>query len=294
MSRRALLLVPVLLICLACLLAGCPQPQDRGAPGAGEYTPPPESKTSRTGASEDGGELTVFAAASLTECLDEFAKGFEARQQGTRVKASYAGTQELLVQLKQGARCDVFASASQGHMEEAVEAGVVTNPQEFARNRLCVVTDKKGGKVGTLKDLATEGVRVVVAVDTCPAGKYTRKCWEKMAGAAQFGADFVEAVERNVVSEETNVKLVVSKVKLGEADAGFVYVSDAKGVDVGVVQLPADVQVEATYTVGVGKEAMQPDLAEAYIAGLLGAEGRKCLEAAGLETVEAGGATDKQ
>lgn len=287
MSRHALPLVPVLLICLACLLAGCPQPQDKSTPGAGEYTPPPGSKTSGRGASQDGGELTVFAAASLTECLDEFATGFEAQQQGTRVKASYAGTQELLVQLKGGAKCDVFASASRGHMEEAVEAGVVTDARELARNKLCVVTDKKGGKVKTLKDLATEGVRVVVAVDTCPAGKYTRKCWEKMAGTAEFGADFVKAVERNVVSEETNVKLVVSKVELGEADAAFVYISDAKGVDVGVVKLPEEIQVEATYMVGVGKEAPQPELAEAYIDSLLGPEGKRCLEAAGLEAVAA-------
>lgn len=293
MSLRRLFVVVLALLAL-CALVGCPKPQEAGTePPTGDVIAEPPDAVNAEQPAETGktSELALLAAASLTDCFDELSKSFEAQSAGVTVKANYSGTQELKVQLEQGAKCDVFASASKSHMDDLVKAGLVTDAREFATNKLCVVADKKAGKVKSIKDLGTKGVRVVVAVDTCPAGKYTRKCWEKMAADKDFGADFVKALEANVVSEETNVKLVVSKVEMGEADAAFAYASDAKGEDVAMLDLPETIQVEAIYMVGVGKEAAAPDLAKAYIDLLMGPEGAKCLEDAGLKP--AGGAAEK-
>jgi len=288
------LLVAALALVALCALAGCPRsPDSAKEPPAGDVIAEPPDADTNTQPAEAAkpSEMALLAAASLTDCFDELSKSFEAQNTGARVKASYAGTQELKVQLEQGAKCDVFASASKSHMDDLVKAGLVTDAQKFATNELCVVADKKDARVKSIKDLASKGVHVVVAVDTCPAGKYTRRCWDKMKADPAFGADFVKAVEANVVSEETNVKLVVSKVAMGEADAAFVYVSDARGEDVTVIELPASVQVEATYMVGIGKEAASPDLARAYIDLLMGPEGAKCLQDAGLKP--AGGAAER-
>jgi len=166
--------------------------------------------------------LTVFAAASLTEPLDSIAEAFEGSHPNTRVRASYAGTQELRLQVEQGGACDVFVSASQAHMNALVKGGHVLEPRVFAYNGLCAITDPGSETVSGLADLSRDAVRIVVATETCPAGAYTRQCWAKMQQEEAFGEEYVAELKMNVVSEETDVKLVLSKVVIGEADAGFV------------------------------------------------------------------------
>jgi len=231
-------------------------------------------------------ELTVLAAASLTECIDAFVTQFEASHPDIKVKANYAGTQELRIQVEQGAPCDVFLSASKSHMEALTEGGHVKDTRVLAHNKLCVITDRKGGKVKQLGDLTQEGLRVVVATAECPVGRYTRDCWANMSEAEDFGAAFIAGLQRNVVSEETNVKLVVSKVALGEGDAGFVYASDALGQDVDVIGLPEEIQVRATYMIGIGSETSVPDQATTFIEALLGEPGEEALASVGLELPE--------
>lgn len=227
-------------------------------------------------------KLIVFAAASLTECLDDLAAEFEKDNPDVQIKANYAGTQELRIQVEQGATCDVFISASQHHMEALVAEGHVVEPQVIAHNTLCVAVDPHSKAVTSLADLAKPGVRVVVATPTCPAGRYTRECWKKMGAAAEFGPRFVAGLTRNVVSQETNVKLVLAKVVLGEADACFVYSSDVLGQRVTRLDLPESVQVTATYFAGRGKDSPHPQVARRYLHALLGKPGAAALAAAGL------------
>lgn len=267
-------LAVTMLVTLALLLvSGCPRPATRSeSPGPQSAAPPTV--------------LTVFAAASLTEPLEQFNQLFRQSHPRLDSRLNLAGTQELKIQLEQGAQCDVFVSASPKQMDQLVEAGLVTNAEELARNALCVVTEPGSKTVTRLPDLAKKGVRLVVAVPGSPIGKYTRECWEKMIKSRAFGVHFVSEMESNVVSEETNVKLVLSKVLLGEADAGFVYVSDARGKKVDVIALPAEVQVVAKYSLGRCAGSKQAALADEYVKGLLSPEGQKVLQAAGFQPAE--------
>jgi molybdate transport system substrate-binding protein len=223
--------------------------------------------------------LTVLAASSLTEAFDDLSSRFQRIYATTQIRSSFAGTQELRVQVQHGAYCDVFASASKDDMDALVKAGLVKNPKVLAYNRLCLIAYPNQGKVAHLSDLSKPGVKLVVGVPTSPIGKYTVQTMEKMAADADYGSAFVSKVKANVVSEETNVKLVLTKVKLGEADAGFVYASDAKGQNVKVITLPQDIRVRATYLIGLGARSKQVAWAQYLINYLLGPSGTGVLKA---------------
>jgi len=232
--------------------------------------------------------LTMMAASSLTEAFTDLGNRFQKIYTTTQIKSSFAGTQELRVQVQQGAYCDVFASASKDDMDALVKAGLVKNPKVFAYNRLCLVTYPRQSKVAHLSDLSKPGVKLIVGVPNSPIGKYTVQTFQKMAADADYGAAFVSKMKANVVSEETNVKLVLTKVKLGEADAGFVYASDAIGQSVKVITLPQDVRVKATYLIGLGARSKQPAWAQYLINYLLGPSGTGILKARGFEPAHAG------
>lgn len=216
--------------------------------------------------------LRVFAASSLTEVCDELAPAFEAAHPGTKIQATYAGTQELRVQLEQGAQCDVFISASKQDMEALTKQQLVTHPQILATNKLCVIV-WPGSKVKTLQDLVAPQTKIVIAVPSSPIGRYTRQAFEKIGESSEFGAEYLRTLHQRVVSEETNVKLVLTKVELGEADAGFAYTSDVIGHKVIALELPASVQVQATYLLGLGLAGKDSLLAEDYLRYLLSNDG---------------------
>lgn len=232
--------------------------------------------------------LTVLAASSLTEAFDSLSARFQKVYSSTRIRTSFAGTQELRVQVQHGAYCDVFASASKDDMDALVKAGLVKSPRVFAYNRLCLITYPGQSKVAHLSDLSKPGVKLIVGVPTSPIGKYTVQTFHKLANDQDYGEAFVAKMKANVVSEETNVKLVLTKVKLGEADAGFVYVSDAIGQGVRVTNLPPDVRVKATYVIGVGARSRQPAWAQGFINYLLGPSGANVLRARGFEPARLG------
>jgi molybdate transport system substrate-binding protein len=263
------------------LLCGCkaperPAPPSPDAPAkAAAKAPAPDPTEKRV--------VTVFAAASLTEALEQAVAKVMAEHPDLDVKPVFAGTQELLTQLDQGARADVFVSASDQDMKTAVEKGFCKTSRPFAENYLCVAA-AKDGPVKTLEDLSKPGVKLLVAVGECPVGHYTRMCWAKMGEVDAFGPRFVADLHRNVCSEETNVKLVLSKVELGEADAGFVYESDALvgGDKVVKLDLPADVAVKATYSLGLCAEAENPEGGQVVIDAICGDLGKQALEASGI------------
>ncbi|MDP8957819.1 MAG: molybdate ABC transporter substrate-binding protein [Actinomycetota bacterium] len=220
-------------------------------------------------------EVVVLAAASLTEAFQELGSAFEAESGGARVTFSFAGSQQLAGQIVQGAPVDVFASADPRQMEVAVEARRISGPPAvFARNVLAIAVEP-GNPLGIqgLADLARPGVVVVLAAEQVPVGSYTRRTLEQ-AGVAVAPA-----------SLENDVRAVLAKVALGEADAGIVYASDivaAEG-DVEGIRIPDEDNVAAEYRIARMADAPQPGGAEAFIAWVLSEQGRAVLARHGFE-----------
>ncbi len=231
------------------------------------------------------GDLTVLAAASLSKPFDDLGAEFEKQNPGIKYKGSYAGTQELLAQMESGAKADVFASASEEHMSAAVVKKLVREPKAFATNSLCIAVSPHAANVTSLKDLAKPGVKVVVAVEKSPIGKYTRKVLDKIAADKGFGPDVVKGIKANVKSEETDVKLVLSRVSLGEADAGFVYKSDAvsAGDKVRLIEIPGELNVTASYPLAVCATAPNPDPAAKFVELVLSQQGQDILRKYGFQ-----------
>lgn len=172
--------------------------------------------------------LTVFAAASLTDAFRDLGRALERAHLGLTVRFNFAGSQQLALQLEQGAPADVFASADQHWMDYAAEKGLLAGAGIiFARNRLVAIVPRANpARIGGLADLARPGTKLVMAAAAVPVGRYSREMLGRLAHAPDFPARYVRLVRANVVSEEENVKAVVAKVQLGEADAGIVYRSD--------------------------------------------------------------------
>ncbi len=225
--------------------------------------------------------LTVFAAASLTDAFDEIARAFE-RERGVRVRVQYAGSQQLAAQLEQGASADVFASADARWMDFVRARGMLADSARvFARNALVVIVPKTNpGRIDRLGDLDRRGVKVIVGAEAVPVGAYAREALRRMSESGAFGPDFASQVLRNVVSQEENVRSIVSKVQLGEADAGLVYRSDvtrATARHVRVLELPAATNVLASYPLAVLKDSPSPDLARQFVQRVLSPDGQAVL-----------------
>jgi len=240
------------------------------------------------GAAADSGSttsttLTVFAAASLNRVFPAIADQFNRAHQDVRVRFSFAGTDALVAQIEQGAPADVFAGASAKYGEELSTKGLVEAPRPFATNRLVfVLPPGNPAGIGSLQDLARPGIKLVIGAETVPVGSYTRKVLANLD--ALYGPTYSRAVLENVVSNEDNVEGVLTKVRLGEADAGFVYVTDSKAVGAAVktVQLPPEAQAIATYPIAVIRSRPHLRLARLFEEFVLGSTGQRLLENAGF------------
>jgi molybdate transport system substrate-binding protein len=239
----------------ALVLAGCGGDDDSGS-GSGAATP---------------AEVTVFAAASLTAAFTEIGEQFTIANGGAKVTFNFAGSQALATQIQQAAPADVFASADLANMDKVKDQ--TGTPRNFASNQLQIVVEQGNPKnVATVEDLANPDLKVVLAAPEVPAGKYAAEALGK-AG-----------VTVKPVSEEDNVKAVVTKVSLGEADAGIVYVTDvtAGGDKVEGVEIPEELNVLATYPIATVKASKAPDQAQAFMDLVLSAEGQRVLEEYGF------------
>ena len=215
----------------------------------------------------DDERLTVYAASSLTEVFQELAP---------QHRYNFAGSDELATQIREGAEADVYAAASPRYPEELEREGRVEPPRVFATNTLvAIVPEENPRDIESVRNLVSPGLRIVIGAEGVPVGDYTR------TALADLG---LEAVLENVVSEEENVKGVLSKVALGEADAGFVYATDAQAaVDhVRSISLPAAAKVEVQYPITVVADSDQREAAERFVALVLGEEGRRALTEAGF------------
>lgn len=230
------------------------------------------------------GTLRVFAAASLTDAFHEIAEVYERAHPGDSVELNFAGSQVLRTQIEQGAAADVFASADLAHADALKGAGLLGPHQVFARNRLVVVVPAHDARVGRLQDLVRPGTKVVVAGATVPVGRYTTQVMSRMAAAGRFGDDFQMRVQANVASQETNVRAVLAKVALGEADAGFVYATDAATLPekVRMFDIPKRYNVVAEYPIGVVTRSAAAEQAKAFVALVLGQEGQAILRRYGF------------
>src|SRR5688572_10914244 len=224
--------------------------------------------------------VVVFAASSLQDAFKEINAQLRAS-----VSYNFAGSQVLVTQLREGARADVLATADRESMDAAIKAGLVESGSEqvLATNRLAVATAPTSSAVKSLDDLAKPGVKLVLAEGSVPAGKYALQVLDKLAADPIYGAGYKEKVLANVLSRESNVRQALAKVKLGEADAGIVYTTDARAAsEVGTIEIPAQYNVTARYYVAPIKDAEQRQMALLFISYLLSDDGQKTLAGYGF------------
>ena len=211
--------------------------------------------------------LTIFAAASLTNVFPQIAP---------KHHYSFAGSNALAAQIQQGAPADVFASANTSIPFQLYDQGLVEKPVLFTRNELTVIVPKSNpANIHSVADLAKPGVKVVVAATGVPVGDYTRTVLHTMK---------LDSVLQNVVSNETDVREVLAKVALGEADAGFVYVTDARTVrgKVATIGIRWTAQPRVSYAVAVVRASKHKAAARAFVRSLLGKRAQRKLRVAGF------------
>lgn len=211
--------------------------------------------------------LTIYAAASLTAVF----KSLDAAQ-----NYSFAGSNALETQIRNGAPADVFASAAPLNAERLFKAGLVDKPVTFTANRLALIVPKSNpAGIKSIYDLRSKPVKLVVAAPAVPVGGYTLTVLRKMGLSSVLG---------KVVSRESDVKAVTGKVALGQADAGFVYVTDARPVSdqVSVIRIPAWAQPRVRYEIAVVSKSPNKTAAQAWVKMVLSAKGQTALKNAGF------------
>jgi molybdate transport system substrate-binding protein len=253
-------------------------------PTAAPTSAPPVQPTAAVkpaNAAPVAGDVVVFAASSLTDAFQDMATAFQQANPNAKLTFNFGASSQLATQLGQGASADVFASADATQMDNAKKAGAVAGQdQVFARNRLVLITPKDNpGKISAVKDVANPGVKFVTAQPSVPIGQYTAQMLDKATADPAYGADFKTRVVANTVSQEDNVRQVVSKVQLGEADAAVVYSTDATPQvrdQLQIIQVPDPLQTLATYPIAVanGNNAAG---GEAFVAHVLGSRGQATL-----------------
>jgi len=219
------------------------------------------------GARPGAAPLNIYAAASLTEVFSAY---------DSAQKYNFAGSNVLETQIRNGAPADIFASASPVNTQRLFAAGLVDRPITFTANRLALIVPKSNpAGITSVYDLKTKNVKLVIANAAVPVGAYTRTVLKKMA---------LSSVLSKVVSQESDVKAVTGKVALGQADAGFVYVTDARAVSdqVTVIRIPAWAQPRVRYEIAVVSKSGNRVAARDWIKGILSARGQRALRNAGF------------
>jgi molybdate transport system substrate-binding protein len=228
-------------------------------------------------------QLTVFAASSLRDAFQDLGRSFEQQHPGTSVSFNFAGSQELRTQVEHGARADVLASADPRTLRALADAGLALQPQVFARNEpVIVVPAGNPAGIHSLADLP-RARRLVVGAPEVPIGEYTVRILE--AASRRYGPAFGAAVEARIASRELNVRQVLAKVALGEADAAIVYRTDAlasRGA-AEVISIPLELNVVAEYPIAVLRDAPTPGLARAFVELVLSSAGQAALARHGFQ-----------
>jgi len=255
---------PLALVALAIALSSCGG--TNGRPGSG-----------------NGVTLTVLAAASLNQAFPRIADAFRRRDPSVSVRFSFAGTDSLVAQIEQGAPADVFAGAAMSYGDQLVKDNLIETPATFCSNELVLVLPRANpADIGSLEELTRPGVKLVIGAESVPVGTYTRTVLANLDGI--YGEGYSRRALANVVSSEENVEAVLAKVRLGEADAGFVYVTDARaaGPAVRAIAVPAEAQAVGSYPIAVVKASVHPGEAQRFVEFVLASEGQGILREAGF------------
>jgi molybdate transport system substrate-binding protein len=257
-------LMATALIGVSVAAAGC------GTSSSSSATPASAGAASQTTPTTTvrGGRPTVFAAASLTRVLPRI---------DSSAKYTFGGSGSLAIQIEQGAPADVFAAASPKQPTALYAKGLVYKPVEFATNTLVLIVPKRNpAHIGSVRDIAKPGVKLVICNATVPCGDYARTAFTNLG--------ITTAAMKNVVSETTDVTQTVAQVALGQADAGFVYITDADAAKgkVAVIRLPAKAKPVAEDFIAVVKSSTQQAAAKAFVRTVLSPEGQAKLRAGGF------------
>ena len=225
------------------------------------------------GGGSDRQQLIVSGASSLQDAFTAYAKSFP----GAEIRQSFAGSDTLAAQIRNGARPDVYAAASTDYPRQLYRAGLVEKPHIFAGNRL-VIAVPAGSDIHSLADLEKPGVSLVIGDETVPVGSYTREVLARLPAAGR------KAILANVRSQEPEVSTIVGKLTQGAADAGFVYITDVRAAGGGLraIRLPGSLQPDVAYGVAIVKGAPNPELAKRFVAGLFAGAGAAALKRAGF------------
>ncbi|MEO8539412.1 MAG: molybdate ABC transporter substrate-binding protein [bacterium] len=275
-ERRTWLLVSLIALlglASAALLAACSDDDD-------DEAAPTIGATAGTPAAPVEGEIIVFAASSLTDAFKEAGTAFQQKNPKAKVIFNFASSSALATQINEGAPADVFASADSAQMRVVTDKGNAAEPVVFATNQPTLVVPKSGSPVATFADLAKPGVRLVLAAPEVPIGKYARDVFANASKTpGGVSADFSDKVLANVKSNEANVRAVLTKVQLGEADAGVVYTTDAAIAlnDVKLVDIPSAYNIVAQYPIATTKASKNAALSKAWVAFILSPDGQAIL-----------------
>ena len=235
-------------------------------------------------------EITVFTAASLTGAFGEIGGIYE-NETGIHVTFNFDGSQALRTQIENGAYADVFASANKKQMNALKSDGLMNNSSIaiFAKNKISLIVPKDNpAKISNLSDLAKPGIKIVMGTKDVPVGDYALQIIDKLGNDSSYGKDYKEKVLSNVISQETTVNYVVTKVALGEADVGFAYVSDvtedlARKVD--KIDIPDEYNIIAEYPMGILQQSKYQTESLDFMKLVMSEEGSAILEKYGFSPV---------
>ena len=266
MKIRVLRLLAVVSV-PALLLAACGDDDDDDAGSTTTEAPAEESAAE--------GDITVFAAASLTDAFTELGTMFESENPDASVEFNFGASSALREQILAGAPADVFASANTSNMDQVVDGGAASDPEDFVTNLLeiAVPAGNEAGVAG-LDDFANADLLVGLCAEEVPCGEFGR---EALANAG---------VTPSIDTNEPDVRSLLTKVEAGDLDAGIVYVTDvmAAGDTVEGVEIPADDNVVATYPIAALTDAANPDTADAFVEFVLSDEGQEILDSYGFDS----------
>ncbi|VVB69968.1 Bacterial extracellular solute-binding protein [uncultured archaeon] len=243
------------------------------------------------GIAEESKELTVFTAASLTGAFGEIGQMYK-NETNIPVAFNFDGSQALRTQLENGAYADIFVSANKKQMNAVEESGLMNNSSVtvFTKNKLSLIVPRENpAKISNLSDLAKPGVKIVMGTKDVPVGDYALQIISKLGNDSAYGPDYKAKVLANVISQETTVNYVVTKVALGEADVGFAYISDvtedlASKVD--KVDIPDKYNIIAEYPMGIMLDSKYPAESQKFMNLVMSDSGKAVLERYGFAPVE--------
>jgi molybdate transport system substrate-binding protein len=243
------------------------------------------------GIAQEPKELTVFTATSLTGAFGEIGQMYE-NKTGISVAFNFDGSQALRTQIENGAYADVFASANNKQMNALKGQGLMNNSTVsiFTRNKLSLIVPKDNpAGISNLFDLAKPGVKIIIGTKDVPVGDYALQIINKLGNDSAYGPEYKENVLANIISQETNVNYVVTKIVLGEADVGFAYVSDVTedlSSRVDKIEIPDEYNVIAEYPIGISSESKYPIESNKFINLVMSDEGTSILKRYGFSSVE--------